>query len=349
MGDFHSAQKFAVRFMNRKPLLLVLTLCFCLSCAQESSKINGISLVAPRNAMNKDDIQDIKEFSPNYVAIIPYGFIRNLNDPQIRYNVDGQWWGELEEGVNKTIDLLHEGAMQAMLKPHIWIWRGEYTGHLKMQSEEAWQKLEQSHREYVTYYAQIAQEKKIGIFCIGTELDSFVQERPDYWQSLIQEIRSVYDGKLTYAGNWDTYDDVPFLNELDFIGVDAYFPVSDEKTPTAQSIDAGWEKWKFEMSSLSRKRNKPILLTEYGYTSADYAGREPWKSATDSLQVNEKAQKMLLEGLYRNLWQEDWLAGGFLWKHFPAEFLEGDRGFEKLFNVQNKEAAQTVQQQYKKK
>ena len=321
----------------------------CVSCAQTPDKINGISLVASRTEIDAEDVQDLLEFNPTHVAVIPYGFIRNLSDPQIRYNVEGQWWGEREEGVSTTMDLLQADAMEVMLKPHIWIWRGEYTGHLKMETEEDWKKLEQSHREYVMYYAQLAQKKNIGIFCLGTELDSFVRERPDYWQALIKEIRSIYKGKLTYAGNWDTYHEVPFLDQLDFIGVDAYFPVSNEQTPTVQSIDKGWKKWKLEMGTLSRKRNKPILLTEYGYTSADYAGREPWKSATDSLQVNEKAQKMLLEGLYRNLWQEDWLAGGFLWKHFPAEFFEGERGFEKLFNVQHKEAAQVVKQQYDKK
>lgn len=312
-------------------------------------KINGLSFVASRDEISRKDITEVQSFNASHTAVIPYGFMRDLNSPEIFYNTERQWWGERHEGVDQTIDLFHADGIKVMLKPQIWIHRGEYTGHIALETNEQWQQLEESYRKFILDYAQIAATKNIEMLCIATELDSFVKERPEYWKNLIAEIRNIYKGKLTYAANWDSYKHASFWSDLDYIGVDAYFPIADEKTPTLASINKNWPKWKLEMSTLSQKHNKPILFTEYGYISADYAGKEPWKSAGPDQEVNEAAQKILLKGLYENVWNEPWMAGGFLWKHFPEQFYKGERrrGFERLFNVQRKEAAATVKEAYK--
>jgi len=139
---------------------------------------------------------------------------------------------------------MKDQGIDVLLKPQIWIGRGDYTGHIKLKTEEAWKTLEDSYTAYIMRFVHIAANEKIGMFCIGTELDSFVKERPAYWQQLIKNIREIYTGKLTYAGNWDSYKHVSFWNELDFIGVDAYFPLSEEKTPDATTVTKNWQKWK---------------------------------------------------------------------------------------------------------
>jgi hypothetical protein len=311
-------------------------------------KINGLSFVASRDEVFEKDVADLKAFHANHTAVIPYGFMRDLSSPNIKYNTDRQWWGERVEGVEQTIDLFHNGGVQVMLKPQIWIHRGEYTGHIALESEAQWKQLEDSYRTFILDFAKIAAQRKTAMLCIATELDSFVKERPEYWKNLIAEIRSIYKGKLTYAANWDSYKNISFWDDLDYIGVDAYFPLSEEKTPCLQTINDSWTKWKLEMSTLSRKHNKPLLLTEYGYISADYAGKEPWKSASPDQEINEEAQKILLQALYHNLWEEEWIAGGFLWKHFPEQFYQREGGFERLFNVQKKQAETTVKEAYQK-
>jgi hypothetical protein len=45
---------------------------------------------------------------------------------------------------------------------------------------------------------------------------------------------------LTYAANWDKYDQVSFWDELDFIGIQAYFPLTDQTNPSAEEIKKGW-------------------------------------------------------------------------------------------------------------
>jgi hypothetical protein len=331
-------------FINRIVLLVVISF-ITQSCAQKE-KINGLSFVASRDEISNKDIEDVHEFNASHTAVIPYGFMRDLNQPELFYNTDRQWWGERHEGVQKTIELFQEKGIKVMLKPQIWIGRGQYTGHIMLENEEQWKQLEASYRKFILDYAKIAALNNIELLCIATELDSFVSERPEFWKKLIVEIREIYKGKLTYAANWDSYKRVSFWDDLDFIGVDAYFPVSDEKTPTLETINENWVKWKLELGTLSRKHSKPILFTEYGYISADFAGKEPWQSAGPEQDVNEAGQMILLQGLYNNVWNEGWMAGGFLWKHFPEQFYKGERGFDRLFNVQKKKAAATVKEAY---
>ena len=88
-----------------------------------------------------------------------------------------------------------------MVKPHIWVWRGEFTGNIKMDSEENWRILEESYTQFILTYAKAAENLNADIFCIGTELEQFVANRPIYWQKIIKEIRKIYKGKLTYAAN----------------------------------------------------------------------------------------------------------------------------------------------------
>jgi hypothetical protein len=115
---------------------------------------------------------------------------------------------------------------------------------------------------------------------------------------------------LTYAANWDEYKRVPFWEQLDYIGVDAYFPVSENKTPTIEEAKAGWQSWKTEMQGVATAHNKKIIFTEYGYRSVDFAGKEPWKSNRDMIQINLEAQSNLSKALYEEIWDEEWFAGG---------------------------------------
>lgn len=101
--------------------------------------------------------------------------------------------------------------------------------------------------------------------------------KPQYWSTLIDTLRKEYHGKLTYAANWDDYSPVPFWKELDYIGVDAYFPLAAGKTPAVNTIKKGLGKYMKELEQISRQYDKPILFTEYGYRNVDNTTGEPWK------------------------------------------------------------------------
>ena len=316
------------------------------SCSQNDPKINGISFVASSKKVTQEHIDPVIKINANHASVMPFGFVKNLNHPEVQYNSERQWYGESKEGVKQYIRKLHENNIQVMLKPQIWVWQGEYTGHIQMHSEEEWKVFEDTYRNFIIEFAKVAQDSQVKIFCIGTELEQFIILRPEYWTSLISEIKEVYTGKLTYAANWDEYKRVPFWNQLDYIGVDAYFPISEKETPTLEEAQLGWNPWKKEMKALSHSVNKKILFTEYGYRSVNYTGKEPWDSNRDKSGVNLEAQNNATKALFEEIWNEDWFAGGYVWKWF----LEYDKvgGLENnMFTPQNKPVEDIIRGYYK--
>ncbi|NQY04686.1 MAG: glycoside hydrolase TIM-barrel-like domain-containing protein, partial [Flavobacteriaceae bacterium] len=301
---------------------IIYSLFFCtlflqLSCkGQEDTKINGVSFVASPDVAKQEHVDPVIKINANSAAIMPFGFIRDLTNPEVRYNSDRQWFGETKKGAKQYIELLHKNNIQVMLKPQIWVWRGEFTGNIKMNSEEDWKALESSYSKFILDYADLAQTTQVALFCIGTELEQFVKLRPDYWKQLIKEIRNIYKGKLTYAANWDEYPKTSFWQDLDYIGIDAYFPICEEKTPSLENLKKGWVKHKTAIKGISDKYQKQILFTEFGYRSVDFTGSKPWEVDYSKTSVNLQGQVNATQVIFDTFWHEEWFAGGYIWKWF---------------------------------
>jgi len=318
--------------------LLFSTICF-------SQKINGLSFVASNTPVTSEAIQPVIEVHANWVTLMPFGFMKTTSEISIQYNSKRQWWGETKEGITKTANEFHKKKIKIMLKPQIWIPNGGFTGMISMKSEQDWITFEKSYEIFILDYAQVAKNSKIELFCIGTELNNFVITRPTYWKGLIQKIKKIYKGKITYAENWDTYKNVPFINKLDYIGIDAYFPLAKEQTPTVAVIEKAWKPIKVAIKELNVKYQKPILFTEFGYQSKDFAALEPWNHSKSGT-VNLAAQKNALEAIFNQYWNEKWFAGGFLWKWYDEKNAGGLNDAD--YTIQNKPAQKLVSDWYKK-
>lgn len=307
-------------------------------------KINGISFVASNKTVNNEQILPIVNMHANWVTLMPFAFMKTINDTTIAFNSKYQWKGEREEGIKETASLFKAQKIKIMLKPQIWIPNGGFTGQIMMHNEKEWLALEKNYRSFLLFYAHIAEENQMEMLCIGTELASFVAARPQFWQQLIKDVKMIYHGQLTYAENWDAYDKVSFIAELDYIGVDAYFPLSNSQTPAVTELRASWQPVKDKLKLLARQTGKPVLFTEYGYQSKDFTTDKPWEFHKES-NVNLVAQQNALEALYLEFWKEKWFAGGFIWKWYDHENAGGLQDTD--YTMQNKPAQKIVSKYYK--
>ena len=332
--------------MKTKKLLFLLLLILNFSCKSQTKKINGVSFVASRDSISDKHIAPVLKAQSNYVALMPYSFIRNIEIPKIEFNTNREWFGETENGLLQYAKEFKKVEVKIMIKPHLWLRRGGFTGDLKPNSEEGWKTLEDTYRAYILTYAKAAEELSAEILCIGTELEQFVVNRPLYWQKLIQEIRTVYKGKLTYAANWDEFKRITFWKDLDFIGIDAYFPLSEKKSPTIAEYELGWKIHKEEIIRVQKQFNKPVVFTEFGYRSIDFNGKEPWDSNRVAGAINLEAQANALQAIHNQFWKEEWFAGGFIWKWFHRHDSVGGEKNNR-FTPQNKPAEALLKELYR--
>lgn len=329
-------------------LFLFLSMFSCVKGPVVEEKINGVSFVALRDSIGPGQVAPVIGVNAGYASLMPFGFLEGPESPRVMYNTSWQWFGERGEGVRQYAQTLHQKGIRIMIKPHLWIGRGYFTGDLVMKDESGWRALETSYREFIMYYAGLAEAVGAEWFCVGNELYGFAGGRPAFFRELIAEVRTVYKGKVTYAENWDKYDKISFWDDLDMIGVNAYFPLSKEQSPDLRVLEEAWEPHKEALRSCALKFNKAVLFTEFGYRSVDYSARSPWDSSRDIENVNHNAQVNALQALGREVWFEDWFAGGFLWKWFPFHDRAGGLDNNR-FTVQNKPAQQVIRDLYNQK
>ncbi len=323
---------------------ITILLCFFCLFVRSQSKINGISFVASNSEIKNNAIEPIIKINANWVTLMPFAFLKNISDSKIIYDNSRQWWGERKIGIQKTAEYFHNKKIKIMIKPQIWIPNG-FTGHIKMNSESDWITLENNYEKFILDYARIAETTNSEMFCIGTELNVFVTTRSDFWNQLIKKIRIIYTGKITYAENWDTFEKVPFLSSLDYIGIDAYFPLTNEKTPDIKKLALAWKPIKSRIKNLSKKFDKKIIFTEFGYQSKDFTANEPWEHSKKAY-LNLVAQQNALAVILASFWKEKWFEGGFLWKWYDNHEQAGGL-FDTDYTVQNKPSELILAKFYK--
>lgn len=280
------------------------------------NKINGVSLVAPPNPFQTDPIAPIQQLGGNWVAVLPYAYFKK-DQPQIYGFSKQSWWGERPEGIATSAQYAHQNGVKVLLKPQLWT-HNQWIGDLAFETEEDWTTFENNYEQFILQWAAIGDSLGVEMLCIGTELCQVVKKRPQFWKQLIPKIRQIYLGQLTYAPNWDSYQEVSFWDLLDYIGVDAYFPLLPTDTPTVCALKEAWQPYSQQLKEFSEQWNKPILFTEYGYLSLDGAAYNTWELEKNRNQaaINEQAQANALEALLETFGEKDWWAGGFVWKWY---------------------------------
>ncbi len=296
------------------------------------------------NKIEVENLHSLERINADWIAIIPYAYTPVKTSKIIFYQNHPRWWGEGVEGVIGQIILAKQKGLKIMIKPQVWVLGEGWPGDFEPENEDEWKTWENEYSKYILTYAKIADSLNIDLFCISTEYRKVVQNRPGFWLPFIQEIKNLYKGSLTYAANWDNYQNVSFWSEMDYIGIDAYFPLSEDKTPSVNDLTLIWEEKINEIRKFSQKLNKKILFTEYGYRSCDYSTDKHWLFSEEH-QVNVIGQSNAYEALYSSVWNKDWMAGGFLWKWYANDQRAGGLD-DRHFTPQNKPVEAIIRKWY---
>jgi len=285
-----------------------------------ANKQRGVCWVGGREVVTEKQLTPLLSNSVNWISQTPFGWQASATNPEIRMNTGSGhvWWGESDAGITETTMLARKINIKTLLKPHLWI-RGSWPGEVNMSDDETWDLWFSNYKDLILHYAKLAESNKIEIFCIGTELaHATVFEAK--WRNLIGEIRKVYSGQLTYAANFDEeYENIKFWDALDFIGVQAYFSLSQKNNPSTDEMATNWSAHLKSIEQIHKKFDKPVLFTEIGYRSTEDAAIEPWKWPQENKDAISSAatQAKCYEAFFKSAWNMPWLAGAYFWKWYP--------------------------------
>jgi HEAT repeats len=206
----------------------------------------------------------------------------------------------------------HTAGLRVMVKPHLEMRRHDQWHNLiEMRSEADWAEWFRGYGAYLLDHAARAQAAGADIFCVGRELDRTVIRREADWRRLIAQVRGVFHGPLVYSANFDSYEGIAFWDALDYVGISAYFSLSSDPDPVEASLEAGWARVLPRLEAVSRRFDRPVLLTEVGYPASARAAERPWDEGGPP--AEPWLQARCYEATLRALAARPWIRGAYWW------------------------------------
>ena len=306
----------------------------------------GVCFVGGRHRPSDAAFDSLAATGANWISQTPFSWQRRTDDPELRMATSGKiWWGESDEGLVDATLRARKRGLRTLLKPHIWIRdrsNGQWHGEIDFDTQKEWDVWWERYRRFALHYARLAEEHGMVAYCIGTELRTTVLEHPDRWQELIRDIRKVYGGWLTYSANWyREFEEVPFWDALDYIGIQAYFPLSDSEAANLGSgdLERAWAPHLERIEAVQKRVGKPVIFTEVGYRSTSDATVEPWKWRSTA-ELDDELQAACYEAMFRTFWRKPWFSGLYIWKWYPDDRVSKRRRVG--FTPQGKEAGRVL-------
>lgn len=291
----------------------------------------GAGPITPRH------LEPLRDLGADWISQTPFGWSRSVHEPEVHLATGGRvLWGESDSGLVRTARWARARGIRTLLKPHLWVHHG-WVGDLDMASEADWQRWFASYERFILHYARLAEREGMEVLAVGTELVRSSQRTAD-WRRIIARVRGVYHGPLTYCANWhDEAERIEFWDALDFVGVQAYYPLADSTgAPDLDAIRCAWGPVAERLAALARRTGKRVVFTEVGYKSAAGSLHQPWSWSSTGAQDLD-LQHDAYRALFETFWSEPWFGGTFVWKWHPG-LLEGWGRAGRDFTPQGKPA-----------
>ncbi len=273
----------------------------------------GDDLTDPTTAAALEaSLDDMRATDVNWVALNVFEFQATPTSTTIAPDY-GLWSTDLASAA-KAVQEIHERGMKVLLKPNVDVvtggWRGDIPG------TDAWFDDPNGYKAFVQRWAQWAQAHGVDGFVVGCELEG-ASGNSAKWREVVALARTYFsDGPIVYAANWTEFTGVDWWDALDYVGIDAYFPLTTLTDPTVAQLQAAWNTWADTIEGwlLANYPDMDVIFTEIGYRSLDGANIQPWAWSpygTDNVDLAEQANCYL--AALSQTWDRSWMAGYFWW------------------------------------
>jgi hypothetical protein len=270
--------------------------------------------------------------------------------------------------IGAAIDYIHCLGMKVLFKPMLDSGDGNWRGYINPTNPSLWfgfqgssTPVANSYGDYMSQMAVLAQQHHADLFSVGCELNN-MEKYSASWQQVISNVRSHYTGTVTYSANWSaggtgpdgndaggSYTAVSWWNRLDYVGVDAYFPLTNMNDPSEATLQTAWTNQAASLKSwldgynTANSTHLKMLFTEVGYSSYAGTNKTSYQLFNSSNVADTTEQANCYQVLLAVMSQQSWWDGAFWWNWTTNP--SGDSS-GKNFTPQLKPAQQVAAQLY---
>lgn len=238
----------------------------------------------------------------------------------------------------KIITYAKELGLRVILKPLVNCKNGTWRAHINFFDQEVvcepkWSNWFKSYTKYQLHYANIAEQMECEMFIVGCEMVQ-AERRADEWRKLIQDVKKVYTGLVSY--NTDKYqeDNVTWWDAVDVISSSGYYSIHD------------WDNQIKRIEKVVQKYNKPFFFAEAGCPSREGSSHIPnnWEHV-GALSLEEQAN--YYQVMFDKCKDVDWIKGFGLWDWKSHIYKEVEGIYDDEYAVYGKPACTIIHDFYK--
>lgn len=244
-----------------------------------------------------------------------------------------------DEELLLMIDYAKSLGMRIIIKPTVNVRNGTWRAHINffdhdVPCEPKWHEWFASYTEYQMHYARIAEQCGAEMLIVGCEMVQ-TERRAAEWRELIKQVKTVYNGLVSY--NTDKYQEghVSWWDAVDVISSSGYYPIDD------------WDRQLDRIEQVVRKYNKPFFFAEAGCPSRKGSAMIPnnWEHGGE-VDVDEQAR--FYQMMFEKVETRDWVEGFGMWDWKPDLYSKEEAHLNSDYCVYGKPAELIIYNAYTK-
>jgi hypothetical protein len=251
-----------------------------------------------------------------WVSLTPFGRAWDLDATGIDKTFELPF-AENQRGLRRAVTQAHARGLKVLLVPHLWVESGQWRAEIDPKTEDGWRRFAESYRSFLLSWARFAASARVDMLAAGVELRSWLTttHAPSFFP-ILRDVRAVYPGLLTYAANWDDVDQTVILSELDVIGINAFYPLTEKQSASDDELVSGGREVSKKVKELAERWQKPVMFNEFGYTARPDPALRPWEwpDFMSNVKVDAPAQASAYRGLLAGMLESRELVGAFVWR-----------------------------------
>ena len=294
-----------------------------------------------RGTLEKEETKEsfhymLEHTGANFIILSPSGLQNTAQSEEICYTSSATF---SDEELRNMIRYAKSCHVKVALKPTVncknGVWRAYVSFFEKdVVCEPKWANWFQSYTDFQLHYAKIAQEEQCDMLLLGCEM-VMTEHREKEWRTLIQDVREVYDGLISY--NTDKYqeDNIKWWDAVDVISSSGYYPIDD------------WERQLDRIEGVVKKFQKPFFFAEAGCMSRKGSKMVPnnWELEGE-LRLEEQVE--WYEAMFRACQTREWIRGFCMWDWAPTMHTKKEAQKNSGYEICRKPVQEVIQQFYSK-